>query len=212
MTFATSQSAAPEFISLDDIEVVSQSEWLAALTEAGSTDTYMQLGYHRASAALEPCPAYPVLVRARMGDACVVLPLLVRPLPDGNGFDATSAYGYGGVIASAPFDGEAFGAQFDAWARANTIIATFLRSHPLLENHEAVPPQAHDIALGATVAWQLDPDKALLESMHSHHRRAVRKADRAGVEVSVEVASHASLARFRVLYDETMRRQEAASC
>jgi serine/alanine adding enzyme len=58
-----------------------------------------------------------------------------------------------------------------------------------------------------TIAWNIRHDD-LMESMHAHHRRAVRKADRAGIEVRIGAAP-ADLQGFQGLYEETMRRQEA---
>jgi lipid II:glycine glycyltransferase (peptidoglycan interpeptide bridge formation enzyme) len=46
--------------------------------------------------------------------------------------------------------------------------------------------------------------------MHSHHRRAVRKAERAEIEMAVSKAP-AELDNFVRLYEETMRRQQAAA-
>jgi lipid II:glycine glycyltransferase (peptidoglycan interpeptide bridge formation enzyme) len=66
----------------------------------------------------------------------------------------------------------------------------------------------HD--LGATVVWRTAPDRGdLLPLMHSHHRRAARKADRAGVEIRI-TENPPELTAFRTCYDATMRRQDAA--
>jgi lipid II:glycine glycyltransferase (peptidoglycan interpeptide bridge formation enzyme) len=55
-----------------------------------------------------------------------------------------------------------------------------------------------------TVGWRLDrPD--LFAAMHRAHRRACRKATRAGVSVSVH-ESPGGLAGFAALYEQTMRR------
>lgn len=209
---SSSTAPAPQFVEVDGVRVVPNIEWNATIERVagGNPDTYLRYGYHVASVQLEPnAAAFPVLLSATQGDAEWLLPLLVRPLPNGEtGFDATSAYGYGGPIASREIDLAAAGDAFDAWARANDIVATFLRFHPLLDNVKLAPARTELVELGATVAWELTPERELLPEMHTHHRRAVRKADRAELEIVITEAP-ADLTGFRELYDTTMRRQDA---
>ena len=190
------------------VDVVPPAEWDDALAEAGCRDVYLRRGYHGASAHLEPDPAGAVLLRHRGPAGEWWLPLLIRALPAGGGFDATSAYGYGGPWATGSPDAAAVGDAVDAWARAHGVVASFVRFQPLLGNHGWCPPQATLIELGRTVAWRLGGDRDLRAGMHSHHRRAAGKADRAGVETRVRVAPD-DLGRFRELYEVTMRRQQA---
>lgn len=214
MPASTSASAtSPTFVDVDGVRVVDHADWNATVERftGGTADTYLRLGYHRASAFLEPNDAaHPTLLHITAGTGGEwLLPLLVRPLPNGAaGFDATSAYGYGGPLALGSPDLAAVGAALDAWARANDIAATFLRLHPLLDNARLVPPTAELIQLGATVAWDVTAGRELLPEMHTHHRRAVRKADRAELELRI-TAAPSDLADFRTLYETTMRRQEA---
>ena len=63
--------------------------------------------------------------------------------------------------------------------------------------------------LGTTVGWRLDLHDDLIEGLHPKHRNKVRKARRAGVEVTARPAP-AELAGFIELHEETMRRQDAA--
>src|SRR5262249_21181493 len=49
----------------------------------------------------------------------------------------------------------------------------------------------------------------LFERLHSHHRRVIRKAQRAGLDVSVEEAP--SLDEFAAVYERTMARLDADS-
>ena len=196
------------------MQVVDDAQWDELVARLDADDVYLRLDYHRASAELEPVPALPVLLHWRSEDGAeVALPLLLRALPGGlDGWDATSAYGYGGPIAAngTTIDTAAFGAALDTWARANRAAATFLRFHPLLENARLAPATAELIELGSTVAWDVSAERGeLLPLMHSHHRRAARKADRAELEVRV-TAGATDLTAFRAMYDDTMRRQEAA--
>lgn len=188
---------------------IAHDRWDDAVAAVGVDDPYLRLGWHRASVHLEPPGAVPVLLRFTQAQGTVLLPLLLRRLPDDSGWDATSAYGYGGPVADGDVDLSAFGDALDAWARAHDVVATFLRFHPLLANARLAPPRATLLELGATVAWDVAEGRELLPAMHTHHRRAARKADRAGLELQV-TSGATDLAGFRALYDETMRRQDAA--
>ncbi|MBN1091282.1 GNAT family N-acetyltransferase [Blastococcus sp. TML/M2B] len=199
--------AAP-VVSTPGVRVVRAADWDAAVTEAGGLDTYTRAAYYRASALLEVPGTVPVLLRFRHRDAVLVLPLLLRPLPDGSGWDAVSAYGYGGPLARDGAAVAAFGPALDEWARVNGVVCTFLRLHPPLGNTALVPPTAEVVTAGCTVAWDLTPGRDLFAGMHAHHRRAARKADRAGLEVTVTPRPF-SLSAFRDLYVTTMERQHA---
>ncbi len=190
------------------VRVVPAEEWDALLRDLGGLDTYTQVAYHRVSALLEPTLAVPVLLHYAGGRGDLVLPLLLRPLPDGSGWDATSPYGYGGPVALSGHAAEGFGAAFDTWARTNGVVATFLRLHPLLGNARLVPPTAELVPLGHTVAWDVTAGRDLFGLMHAHHRRAARRADRAGLEVRV-VTRPTDLDEFGELYRLTMLRRGA---
>jgi hypothetical protein len=189
------------------VRVAPAAEWDGLVARLGGLDTYSSLAYHRVSASLEPAGTVPVLLHRVHADGETALPLLLRPLPDGSGWDASSAYGYGGPVATSAEAAATFGTALDAWARENGVVATFLRLHPLLGNAGLVSGGGL-VRLGSTVAWEVAPGRDLLAAMHPHHRRAVRKADRAGLEVSA-VPRPPQLDEFRALYDATMRRQRA---
>ena len=187
-----------------NVRVVPDQEWDELVAGMRGLDTYTRSAYHRAAALLEPVGATPVLLHVACGGD-LALPLLLRPLPSGPGWDATSAYGYGGPVGTAGCDSEAVAAALDGWARENGVVTTFLRLHPLLGNAALVPLTAEVVPLGRTVAWDVSPGRDLVAGMHQHHRRAVRKAARAGLSVSV-VPLPPSLDEFRRLYARTMRR------
>jgi serine/alanine adding enzyme len=193
-----------------DLAVVPEREWDEVVSALGVDDTYPTLSYHRVAALLEPPGTQPVLLRYGNGGSRVLLPLLLRPLPDGSGWDAVSAYGYGGPVGPASADPVGFGVALDGWARENQVVASFLRLHPLLGNAGLVPPGAELVPLGPTVAWNVSADRPLRELAHTHHRRSVRKADRAGLTTTV-VHRPTDLDEFAALYAVTMQRQQAAS-
>jgi serine/alanine adding enzyme len=197
-------------VSAAGVRVVPGTEWDDVLAGVGGLDCYTRTAYHQASARLEPFGTVPVLLHHTHTGGEMALPLLLRPLAQDDGWDATSAYGYGGPVATPGSSPATLGRALHGWAQANGVVATFLRLHPVLANDRWVPPDAELVALGATVAWDLTPSTDLTARMHGHHRRLVRKAHRAGLEVAVNPAPP-SLARFRSLYEVTMRRRRASA-
>lgn len=176
---------------------VEPGEWNALLARLGLKDVYLRREYVESACTIEPgAPTF-------LSEGDVVFPCILREFHDA--LDVTTPYGYGGPVAAA----EAADAFYDAyreWCRERHVISTFVRFHPLYENQRyariAVEP------LGSTVAWRLQGGD-LFERMHSHHRRVVRKAERAELQVSAEEAP--SLEEFVALYERTMARLDADS-
>jgi serine/alanine adding enzyme len=163
-------------------------------------DAYLRRDYAEISAVLEGGEAvfleadealFPVIVRERSG---------VR--------DVTNPYGYGGAVATDVDAGRRFYETYQSWCKENGIVTSFIRFHPLLENHRYAEPPFHLEPVAGSVSWQLEGD--LFAGMHAHHRRAVRKAQRSGLEVVIQEAPE-RLDRFASLYEQTMRRQQASA-
>ncbi len=177
--------------------------WDPLLDRLGLADAYLLRGYLEAAAVLDP--GRPVLLHLEDGD--VVFPCLVREVPGAEGrFDVTTPYGYGGPVASGE-EPPAFADAYEAWARDQGAVTTFIRFHPLYENWRYGAPGAELVRLANTATWPLDPGADLYEGMHAKHRADCRKAEKAGIEVTVEEG--ASLDGFVTLYEATMRERDA---
>jgi len=163
------------------------------LEEVGFVDVYLTREYVEASTLLEP--GRPLFLRTEQA----VFPAILREGPT----DVITPYGYGGPV------GDGFWEPYEDWCRANGVVSTFIRFHPLYANHRRAGPNVRVEPLAGTVAWRLDEEDDLFERMHRHHRRVVRKAIAAGVEATAALAPE-NLDRFRSLYEQTMERQEAA--
>jgi hypothetical protein len=179
------------------VREVPASEWDELLVELGYADAYLMRTYVEASCVLDP--GEPVLLHH--DDA--VLACIVRAIPGSDAYDATSPYGYGGPVGAGVAH---FYDEYGEWCATRGVVSTFIRFHPLFENHRSAGPGFHAAYASPTVGWPLDGD--LLEGMHGKHRNTVRKAMKAGVAVAASVAP--DLASFVSLYELTMRRQEAA--
>ena len=167
---------------------VEPAAWDRVLAELGYADAYLRRAYVESASVLEP--GRPVLLEH--GGA--VFACIVRQEPR----DVVSPYGYGGPVG----EKAAFWPAYERWCRETGVITTFVRFHPLFENHRGAPVAVE--ALAPTIGWRLDGD--VLAGMHSKHRNAVRKAAAAGVAVRVSDG----LGDFVRLYEETMRRAGAA--
>jgi serine/alanine adding enzyme len=186
---------------------VEPDTWDELLARLGCADVYLLDGYVESARVLEG--GRPVLLHLSEAAGDVVFPLLVRELPTGDGFDVTTPYGYGGPVATGPErPTRRFWDLYGEWCGANGVVTTFIRFHPLFANQRDAGAGALVERLAGTVGWRLQaPD--LFEAMHPAHRRACRRARKAGVTVSVQ-ESPGSLSSFVELYEVTMRRVEAS--
>lgn len=183
---------------------VPASEWDELLVELGCADAYLLRGYVESASVLDP--GKPTLLHLSDGHGDVVFACIVRAIPGTDACDVTTPYGYGGPVGvgdDPPF--ERFYELYEAWCAEQSVVSTFIRFHPLFENHRSVGADVHAAYSGPTVGWSLAGD--LLEDMHGKHRNTVRKAMKAGV--TVEASTAPDLAGFVSLYELTMRRQEA---
>jgi len=176
---------------------VDPGDWNALLGRLDLDDVYLKREYVESACTIEAgTPTY-------LSEGEAVFPCIVREFR--GALDVTTPYGYGGPVAAAG-DADAFYTGYEDWCREHGVVSTFVRFHPLYENQRyariAVDP------LGSTIAWRLQAGE-LFERLHSHHRRVIRKAQRAGLDVSVEEAP--SLDEFAAVYERTMARLDADS-
>ena len=181
------------------------SKWGDLMARAGCADVYYLRGYIESAATAQDGIA--AFLFHADGAGCVAFPCVVRELRERNVRDVTTV-GYGGPLAlgvDPPL--EQFYALYDSWCRERGIVTTFVRFHPLLETQRYAREPFHQQKLEGTVSWPLEGD--LFAGMHRHHRRLVRKAKSAGVDV-IAVPGPPRLDEFAALYDQTMQRLGAA--
>ena len=177
------------------MEELAPGEWDALLDRLGLDDVYLRREYVESACLIEPgTPTF-------LYEAGTVFPCILRSFQER--FDVTTPYGYGGPV-SGDADAGVFYSAYERWCRERGVVSTFVRFHPLYENHRyaQIPVEP----LGSTVAWRLQGDD-LFERMHSHHRRVVRKAERAEPEVTIDESP--ALEEFAALYEQTMARLDA---
>ena len=165
------------------------------LAELGFDDAYLRREYAETAVTLDPGEL--ALLHAER----TVFPCIVRELEGVR--DVTGLYGFGGPVGESPH----FYELYEDWCRERGIVTTFTWFHPRFANHR--DSRFHVEPRGGTVAWRLD-ESDLFERLHRHHRRAVRKAEAAGIETRVTVASN-DLEPFARLYERTMAEKGAES-
>jgi len=154
-------------------------------------------------------PGGATLLELDGADGTAVFACLVRTIPGDDGrLDVTTPYGYGGPVATSPAAGATFWERYGEWAEQRGVVTSFVRFHPLYENHRYAPEQGRE-RLADTATWPLRAQADLYAGMHAKHRSDCRKCEKAGVEVAVITAP--GLDEFAELYEATMRHVDAAS-
>jgi hypothetical protein len=179
------------------VREVPAAEWDAVLAKLRLADPYYLLAYVEASSIVEP--GEPVLLHHDVA----AMALILRDIPGSDRRDVITPYGYGGPVGPGLSD---FYDEYGYWCEDRGVVSTFIRFHPLFENHRDAGLRVHTAFSNPTVGWRLEGD--LLSSMHGKHRNTVRKAMKSGV--TVDVVSAPALDPFVAMYARTMARQEAA--
>lgn len=135
-------------------------------------------------------------------------------LDEGNYFDLTTPYGYGGWLFEGDGDEsetERFIEEYTRWCTENRIISEFVRFHPVLKNENGINAKLYDtVFLGNTVAIELDDEDAIWERYTSKNRSHIRVARKEGVTVKTDTSKEA-MDLFQSIYKSTMDHDEATS-
>jgi hypothetical protein len=193
-----------------EVVEVAPEEWDGLLDRIGVHDAYFRRGYLESAELLGQGP--PVYLHAAGDGGDVVFPCLVRDAPDGLS-DVGTPMGYGGPVpAGADPPVGAFFDAYERWCAGRGVVATFARFHPALANQRLAEGSWRLEHIGHSIGWRLegrDRDE-LVAALDGHHRRVLRKAQRAALDVTV-VSQPDDLSAFVALYEETMRRRSASA-
>jgi hypothetical protein len=118
---------------------VAATRWDELVARSPQSDVYSRAAYALASAELEQSQPLGLIISS--SNRRYLLPMLLRPIssPDGQSWsDASTPYGYGGVVCPSP-DSEVtlpdvvdFFQRLRAWCTTRKLVSCVLRSHPLL--------------------------------------------------------------------------------
>lgn len=188
---------------------VDDTRWVSVLSES-TYDFYDLPGYVDLCAKEDGGEARALLVED--GRDRLLLPLIFRDICEGRGMDATSPYGYPGLIWVGHGDPAFLRSSLIAGVealRAAGIVSVFVRLHPLLNPR---PPETSGMIIvhGETVSIDLtlSPERLWADTRGSH-RREIERAVRLGYVARID-GTWEHLKDFKRLYRQTMTRRHAA--
>ena len=184
------------------------SEWDAALSRM-SHDFYHLPAYAAHQASWEAGRAQALYVRD--GQAELLVPLVIRPIP-GGGYDARTPYGYAGPVATDAADQAFLAAALQAGTRFladEGLVSLFIRLHPLL-NADMQEDVGVIVTHGETVVIDLTLDEDVhWQQTRGGHRSEINAARRRGHRVVFDT-DRQHQKDFTRLYEETMDRLDAS--
>lgn len=150
-----------------------------------------------------------VMMRRDIADEKI---LAQADLPKGKYFDLITPYGYGGFVFGEsvvkPEVVRCLNDEVKAFLHNEGYISAFFRFHPVIGNAHLHDELVNVIDLGKTIAMDLTSPEIIWQNITSKNRNVIRKAEKAGV-----VIKHGKgldlLKEFRMIYDETMRHDNA---
>ena len=136
-------------------------------------------------------------------------PFLIEPIHNfgagGGFFDINAPYGYGGPLSNT--DDEHFLADahsaFTAWCQSQSVVAEFVRLHPLIDNQRWLDPQATVLCDRETVSLDLSRFEVCQLPYDTATCYMLRRASRLDCNISVRQAED-TFEQFVGLYLETM--------
>ena len=106
----------------------------------------------------------------------------INIIPEGQYFDFSTPYGYGGWIIEGQNSDGLFSA-YEEWCTNNGIVSEFVRFHPVIGNHIDSLKAYEVVPLGNTVALDLSSPEAIWANITSKNRNMIRKAQKNGVAI-----------------------------
>lgn len=202
-------------VHLDIITTNDSAHWQQAIDEVGKYDTYHLPKYNKLAETHEEGSAK--LLVYRENNHIIAFPMLLRDinLPSSvgaNGIkDTTSAYGYGGPIASPNIPESVrlhFTEALNDFYKSENVIAAFSRLHPIIENEWLLDGYGETIQFGITVSVDLTlPPEVQYANYRRCHKQSVQRLLERGLTCTK--VGKERLGDFLLVYYETMDRNEA---
>lgn len=192
------------------IEVITDKEtWNELLEKVENSDFYHSYDYHQLSKKEDESP---VLIKYTDGLTTLVLPLLVRPIENSDFKDATSVYGYAGLLAlhiGDEFKKDNFHTEFKALCLDHKIVSVFSRLHPFIDYQEELHEGLGTVTALSKVVYK-DLSESLEEQRAKYNRRLktyLNKSRKLCTVIEGNIKEH--LESFIHLYTENMKRVDA---
>lgn len=192
------------------IEVIKdKKQWVEQLSLIEHLDFHHTYDYHDLSKKEDELP---ILIKYTEGLTSLVLPLLLRTIKNSNYKDATSVYGYAGILTLSldeHFNKEDFHKELNVLFNDLKIVSVFSRLHPYLEYQEILLGGLGTItALGKVVYIDLKDTLENQRNMFNRRMKTYLNKSRKTCTV-IESKDSAHLESFIHLYYENMKRVDA---
>ncbi|WP_282180465.1 peptidoglycan bridge formation glycyltransferase FemA/FemB family protein [Maribacter stanieri] len=192
------------------IETIEHKEkWVEQLAKIGNTDFYFTYDYHHLSKSEGE---QPILLKYTQDSLTILLPLLIRNIPDTPYIDATSVYGYAGLLTnsnSSNFNVLKFQNSLKAYLLEKNIVSVFSRLHPFMDAQEDLLEGLGEITEQGMVVY-LDLTLPIDIQRANFNRRLKTYLNKARKVCTVIEGNHQEdLNKFIELYHENMRRVDA---
>jgi hypothetical protein len=192
------------------IEIITErTVWNDTIRLSRHSDFYHTYFYHNLSKKENETP---LLIKYEDDNSCILLPLLIREIENSVYKDATSVYGYSGILCVSEmvhFDNENFKKELNAFLVANKIISVFSRLHPYLDFQEKILSGIGQISNPGDVVYinLLEPIKIQRQHYSNRLKTHINKAKRLCTIIKGETKEQ--MHEFIKIYYENMRRVDA---
>jgi lipid II:glycine glycyltransferase (peptidoglycan interpeptide bridge formation enzyme) len=191
-------------------EITSKTEWAKALGQVDNYDFYHTYDYHNISCGENETP---LLLSYETKGITILLPLVLRSIPNTNYFDFTSVYGYAGPLSNTVDleveEKEKFQEVFYDYLIEKKIVSVFSRLHPYIEQKQILDGLGEIIELGNVV--NIDVTLPLEESRRAYSKSNKNQINKLRRQCEVLMAeTKEDILEFVDIYYENMKRLNAA--
>ncbi|MCR5271970.1 MAG: peptidoglycan bridge formation glycyltransferase FemA/FemB family protein [Lachnospiraceae bacterium] len=133
--------------------------------------------------------------------------LFMNHITQGEYYDMSTPYGYGGPLCFGPCDDEfksAFIENLRDYCNRNKIVTLFFRFNPMTDNALLFNENIETVRLKNTVFMDTSNEETIFKNMAPKTRNMVRKARKNGVNIISDCGE--KIMEFKKIYDETMTR------
>lgn len=192
------------------IEVIKDKKtWYELLSLMQNSDFYYTYDYHYASKNEDE---YPVILKYENQGTTFILPLLLRDIENSGYKDATSVYGYAGILASSDYTDtqkNQFQKELTHFLNSYNIVSVFSRLHPFFEYQEDLLSNLGKVSTQGKVVY-IDLNETLEIQRAKFNKRLktyLNKSRKLCTVIKGSIKNH--LNEFIEIYHDNMRRVDA---
>jgi FemAB family len=190
------------------IEIKDKAEWNSILKQIEDYDFYHTYDYHNISKNEDETP---VLLTYKKEKAIIVLPLLLRQIPNTEYYDLTSVYGYSGPLSNVDtetYNFDDFKAAFNTYLEAKNIVSVFSRLHPYIQQDKILENLGDTVSLGDVV--NIDVSLPIEQSRMAYGKSNKNQINKLRKQCEVVKAeTEEEILEFVDIYYENMKRLDA---